>query len=84
MPTKIGNLLDMTLKELEKILYFEAYVVTSSEEEALAAGTLLNEEKYRALLEEHGDKFTVGIGAEAIRDLLKAIDLVELSRNNFV
>jgi DNA-directed RNA polymerase subunit beta' len=79
LPTKIGNLLDMTLKELEKILYFEAYVVTSSEVDALAAGTLLNEEKYRTLLEEHGDKFTVGIGAEAIRDLLKAIDLVELS-----
>jgi DNA-directed RNA polymerase subunit beta' len=79
LPTKIGNLLDMTLKELEKILYFEAYVVTSSEVDTLAAGTLLNEEKYRTLLEEHGDKFTVGIGAEAIRDLLKAIDLVELS-----
>jgi len=79
LPTKIGNLLDMTLKELEKILYFEAYVVTSSEVESLAPGTLLNEEKYRALLEEYGDKFTVGIGAEAIRDLLKAIDLVELS-----
>ncbi len=79
LPTKIGNLLDMTLKELEKILYFEAYVVTSSEVDALAAGTLLNEEKYRTLLEEHGDKFTVGIGAEAIRDLLKAIDLVVLS-----
>jgi len=79
LPTKIGNLLDMTLKELEKILYFEAYVVTSSEVGAVPAGTLLNEEKYRALLEEHGDKFTVGIGAEAIRDLLKAIDLVTLS-----
>ena len=79
LPTKIGNLLDMTLKELEKILYFEAYVVTSSGVEALSPGTLLNEEGYRAMLEEHTDKFTVGIGAEAIRELLKAIDLVELS-----
>ena len=79
LPTKIGNLLDMTLKELEKILYFEAYVVTNSEVEALPAGSLLNEEKYRAMLEEYADKFTVGIGAEAIRDLLKAIDLVALS-----
>jgi len=80
LPTKIGNLLDMTLKELERILYFEAYVVTGSEVEALPAGTLLNEEKYRAVLEEYGaDKFTVGIGAEAIRELLKAIDLAELS-----
>jgi len=79
LPTKIGNLLDVTLKELEKILYFEAYVVTSSEVDSLPAGTLLNEEKYRSMLDEYGDKFTVGIGAEAIRDLLKALDLVELS-----
>jgi DNA-directed RNA polymerase subunit beta' len=79
LPTKIGNLLDMTLKELEKILYFEAYVVTSSKVDALPPGSLLNEERYRALLEEHGDQFTVGIGAEAIRDLLKSIDLVALS-----
>jgi DNA-directed RNA polymerase subunit beta' len=79
LPTKIGNLLDMTLKELEKILYFEAYVVTSSKVDTLPAGTLLNEEKYRAMLEEFGDQFTVGIGAEAIRELLKAKDLVGLS-----
>jgi len=79
LPTKIGNLLDMTLKQLEKILYFEAYVVTSSQEDALPPGSLLNEEKYRATLEELGDKFTVGIGAEAIRELLKSIDLVALS-----
>ncbi|MBW2465844.1 MAG: DNA-directed RNA polymerase subunit beta' [Deltaproteobacteria bacterium] len=79
LPTKIGNLLDMTLKELERILYFEAYVVTSSEVASLPAGSLLNEEKYRLMLEEHGDKFTVGIGAEAIRELLKSIDLAELS-----
>jgi len=79
LPTKIGNLLDMTLKELEKILYFEAYVVTSSQVEALPVATLLKEEEYRQGLEEHADQFTVGIGAEAIRDLLKSIDLVELS-----
>ena len=79
LPTKIGNLLDMTLKELEKILYFEAYVVTSSKVDALPPGSMLNEEKYRTMLEEHGDQFTVGIGAEAIRDLLKSIDLVALS-----
>jgi DNA-directed RNA polymerase subunit beta' len=50
LPTKIGNLLDMTLKELEKILYFEAYVVTESQVDSLSPGSLLNEEKYRALL----------------------------------
>jgi DNA-directed RNA polymerase subunit beta' len=79
LPTKIGNLLDMTLKELEKILYFEAYVVTGSEEPSIQIGTLLNEERYRSLLEEFGGKFTVGIGAEAIRLLLKEIELKELS-----
>jgi DNA-directed RNA polymerase subunit beta' len=79
LPTKIGNLLDMTLKELERILYFEAYVVTNSKVASLPAGSLLNEEKYRLMLEEHGDQFKVGIGAEAIRELLKSIDLVELS-----
>src|SRR6056300_1337473 len=47
LPTKIGNLLDMTLKELERILYFEAYVVTSSKVAELPPGSLLNEEKYR-------------------------------------
>ena len=79
LPTKIGNLLDMTLKELEKILYFEAYVVTSSEEPSITVGTLLNEEIYRQLFEEYSGKFTVGIGAEAIRDLLRDLDLKELS-----
>ena len=79
LPTKIGNLLDMTLKELERILYFEAYVVTSSEVESLPAGSLLNEENYRVMVEEHGSQFKVGIGAEAISELLKSIDLVELS-----
>jgi DNA-directed RNA polymerase subunit beta' len=79
LPTKIGNLLDMTLKELEKILYFEAYVVTNSEVPELPAGTLLNEERYRAMFQEHGGNFTVGIGAEAIRKLLKGIDLIALS-----
>jgi DNA-directed RNA polymerase subunit beta' len=80
LPTKIGNLLDMTLKELERILYFEAYVVTSSDATTgLLPGKLLIEAEYRAMLEEHGDKFKVGIGAEAIRKLLKSLDLVALS-----
>jgi DNA-directed RNA polymerase subunit beta' len=69
----------MTLKELERILYFEAYVVTSSDATGLLPGKLLIEAEYRAMLEEHGDKFKVGIGAEAIRKLLKSLDLVALS-----
>ena len=67
------------MKQLEKILYFEQYAVVSSEVDALPVGTLLTEEKYRQAREEYGAKFTVGIGAEAIRELLAAQDLVALS-----
>ena len=70
LPSKIGAILDMTLKQLERIFYFESYVVVHSGVEDLPIGTLLNEEQYRSSLEEHPGKFQVGIGAEAVRDLL--------------
>ncbi len=79
LPSKIGNLLDMTLRELEKALYFEAYVVTKSEDAALPVGTLLNEERYQQVMAESAGKITVGIGAEAIRKILQSLDLNELS-----
>ncbi|RUM38112.1 MAG: DNA-directed RNA polymerase subunit beta', partial [Desulfobulbus sp.] len=79
LPSKIGAILDMTLKQLERILYFESYAVVKSEVEALPVGTLLNEEQYRTNLEEHPGQFKVGIGAEAIRDMLMELDLQELS-----
>ncbi len=79
LPSKIGSILDMTLKELERILYFEAYAVIRSSNEELPVGTLLNEEQYRESLEQYPGTFEVGIGAEAIRDMLKSLDLVELS-----
>ncbi|MGW8193889.1 MAG: DNA-directed RNA polymerase subunit beta', partial [Desulforhopalus sp.] len=79
LPSKIGAVLDMTLKQLEKILYFEQYAVVSSEVDAIPQGTLLTEEKYRKALEEYPGQFQVGIGAEAIRDLLASKDLVALS-----
>ncbi len=72
LPSKIGNLLDLTLKELEKILYFEAYVVVDAGDTDLTKGMLLSEEKYRQLRDELGDSFEAGMGAEAIRDMLKA------------
>ena len=75
LPSKIGNLLDLTLKELEKILYFESYIVLESEEASLPPKTLLPEERYRQAREEFGDKFKAGIGAEAIQFLLQAQDL---------
>ncbi len=79
LPSKIGAVLDMTLKQLEKILYFEQYAVVESENEALPIGTLLTEEKYRKAKEEFPAQFKVGIGAEAIRELLAAQDLIALS-----
>lgn len=79
LPSKIGNLLDMTLKELEKVLYFDSYVVVKSEEPAPPVGTLLTEESYRQAREEFPGKFKVGIGAASIRGMLQDLDLDALS-----
>ncbi len=79
LPSKIGAILDMTLKQLERILYFESYAVVSSEVEELPVGSLLNEEQYRTYLEKFPGQFRVGIGAEAIREMLMALDLQQLS-----
>jgi DNA-directed RNA polymerase subunit beta' len=79
LPSKIGNLLDLTLKDLEKILYFEAYVVVDPGETNLAQGSLLSEERYRQLRDEFGDRFEAGMGAEAIRAMLQKVDLEAVS-----
>ena len=79
LPSKIGNLLDLTLKELEKILYFEAFVVVDGGDTDLTKGMLLSEEKYRQCREEFGDRFKAGMGAEAIREMLKVVDLEPLA-----
>ncbi len=79
IPSRIGTLLDMTLKELEKILYFESYVVIDPKKTTLREGDILDEDKYRKTLEQFGGNFTVEMGAEAIRELLKKIDLASLS-----
>ena len=76
VPSRIGLLLDMTLKELERILYFESYVVVEPGLTALGHRQLLGEEQFRAAQDEYGvDSFTAKIGAEAIREMLLAIDL---------
>ncbi|SLN40058.1 DNA-directed RNA polymerase subunit beta' [Oceanibacterium hippocampi] len=78
LPSRIGLLLDMTLKDLERILYFENYVVIEPGLSPLKQFELLSEEQYVAAQEEYGvDAFTAGIGAEAIRDILTALDLEE-------
>jgi DNA-directed RNA polymerase subunit beta' len=79
LPSKIGNLLDLTLKELEKILYFEAFVVVEAGDTPLVRGSLLSEEKYRQCREEYGERFQAGMGAEAVREMLRAVDLETLS-----
>ncbi len=79
LPSKIGAVLDMTLKQLEKILYFEQYAVVESETEEIPVGTLFNEEKYRQARDQYAGQFRVGIGAEAIRELLKSQNLEILS-----
>ncbi|MCL6583772.1 MAG: DNA-directed RNA polymerase subunit beta' [bacterium] len=79
LPSRIGHLLDMTLRELEKILYFEAYVVIDPGDTTLQRHELLTEEKYRRCVEEFGDRFQAGMGAEAIKELLKRLDLEKLA-----
>ncbi len=80
LPSWIGTLLDMTLKELEKVLYFESYVVTDPGKTPLLYKELLSEAKYRKSREEHGDDFGAEMGAEAIRKLLKDTDIEKLSQ----
>ena len=79
LPSKIGNLLDLTLKELERILYFESHVVIDQGDTPLKTGELLSDERYREAREEYGDSFDAGIGAEALKVMLSRLDLEELS-----
>src|ERR1700753_158374 len=79
LPSRIGQLLDMTLKDLERILYFEYYVVLEPGLPALKDRQLLSEDEYLKAQDEYGqDSFTAMIGAEAIRELLKGLDLEKL------
>ena len=76
LPSRIGLMLDMTLRDLERILYFEQYVVIEPGLTDLKAGQLLSEEEYLDAQDQYGlDAFQAGIGAEAIREMLKAIDV---------
>src|SRR3546814_6230105 len=75
LPSRIGLMLDMTLRDIERILYFEAFVVTEPGLTPLARGQLLNEEQFMQIPQEHGDDFDAALGAEAVFDLLRTIDL---------
>jgi DNA-directed RNA polymerase subunit beta' len=81
LPSRIGLLLDMTLRDIERVLYFESYVVTDPGMTTLEHGQLLTDEQYYEAMEEYGDEFTAKMGAEAVQDLMKQLDLeVEIAR----
>ena len=75
LPSRIGLLLDMTLRDIERILYFEAYVIIEPGMTPLEKGHLLSEEAYLEAVEQYGDEFEAKMGAEAIKELLQGLDL---------
>ena len=77
LPSRMALMLDMTLREVEQVLYFEAYMVTDPGMTELKCGELLREEAYHEAIEKYGDEFDAGMGAEAVRDLLASMDLKE-------
>jgi DNA-directed RNA polymerase subunit beta' len=75
LPSRIGLMLDMTLREIERILYFEAFVVVDAGMTPLQRGQLMSDEQYLEAIEQYGDEFDARMGAEAVRDLLAAMNL---------
>ncbi|MGE5893924.1 MAG: DNA-directed RNA polymerase subunit beta' [bacterium] len=80
VPSRIGTLLDMTMRQLEKVLYFESYIVSDPGDTPLKEKEILSEEEYKKKIAELGSKFKAGMGAEAIRELLRKVDLEVLSK----
>src|SRR4030088_889355 len=79
LPSRIGHLLDISLRDLERVLYFEAYVVVDPGETELKQNSLLNEEAHRKAREEHQHRFKAQMGAEAIKELLKRVNIEKLA-----
>jgi DNA-directed RNA polymerase subunit beta' len=75
LPSRIGLMLDMTLREIERVLYFEAFVVIDPGMTQMQRGQLLSDEMYLDAIEKHGDEFDARMGAEAVHELLKSLDL---------
>ena len=78
LPSRIGHLLDLSLRDLERILYFESFVVIDPGDAPVKENEILNDEKYREMSQEYGGKFRAAMGAEAIKELLKRVDVEEL------
>ncbi len=84
-PSRIGSILDLSIKDIERVVYFESYIVTDPKNTPLKEREILTEDRYRKLVEEYGHNgFSAKIGAEAIKELLKRVDvellLIELKR----
>ena len=75
VPSKMGLVLDMSPRELEEVLYFVSYVVIDPGNAPLAKKQTLSDKEYRAYYEKYGNSFKVGMGAEAIKELLKQVDI---------
>jgi DNA-directed RNA polymerase subunit beta' len=80
VPSRIGTLLDMTVRQLEKVLYFEEYIVIDAGDTPLKEKELLPEDEYKKKLSELGSRFKAGMGADAVRELLRKVDLNTLAR----
>src|SRR6266568_4999793 len=81
LPSRLGLVLDMTLRDIERVLYFEAYVVTDPGMTPLKKFSIMSEDDYEAKRKEYGDEYVAKMGAEGIRDLLEAIDIdVEIEK----
>ncbi|RUO30637.1 DNA-directed RNA polymerase subunit beta' [Aliidiomarina sedimenti] len=77
LPSRIGLMLDMTLRDIERVLYFESYVVIDAGMTSMEVGSLLGEEDYLDALEEHGDEFEAKMGAEAVLHMLRQVNMPE-------
>src|SRR5512144_801411 len=75
LPSRIGTILNVTLRDLERVLYFESYIVVNPGPSGLKERELVSDEKYRQLHAEFGAAFKAGMGAEAIKELLKVVDV---------
>src|SRR5206468_2929004 len=80
MPSRIGLMLDMSARQLERIIYYEDYIVIDPGKTPLQKTQLLNEVEYREAQEQYGEDFVAGMGAEAIKKLLSEIDLSKLNK----
>ena len=81
LPSKVGNLLDLTLKDLERVLYFEAHIIVDPKDTPLQKGAVLTDEQLLQAREDFGHRFDAGIGAEAIQRMLADLDLDRLSED---